>query len=60
MKRAFSITLLLLGSFSLFLGCGSDTTPTVVTEDADAAAIAEYEANEARLLAETEGSMDEE
>ncbi|EMI16060.1 hypothetical protein RMSM_07021 [Rhodopirellula maiorica SM1] len=48
----------MLGSLSLSLGC-SDPQPVNVTDDADAAAIAEYEANEARLAAESEASMDE-
>tara|TARA_R110002073_G_scaffold280622_4_gene444853 strand:- start:4987 stop:5133 length:147 start_codon:yes stop_codon:yes gene_type:complete len=47
----------MLGSFSLSLGC-ADPQPVNVTEDADAAAIAEYEANEAKLQAESEASME--
>ncbi|WP_372721968.1 hypothetical protein [Novipirellula sp.] len=58
MNRHFLLTLLMLGSFSLSVGC-SDPQPVNVTDDADAAAIAEYEANEARLQAESEASMDE-
>ncbi|GAA5509544.1 hypothetical protein [Novipirellula caenicola] len=58
MKRSLSFALVLLGSLSLSLGC-SDPKPVNVTDDADAAAIAEYEANEARLQAESEASMDE-
>ncbi|TWT65151.1 hypothetical protein [Allorhodopirellula solitaria] len=56
MKRFSIFNLVLAGVVSAFTGC-EDSQPTSVTDGVTPSQIEQYEANEKKLLEETESSM---